>query len=106
MIQQKFQKKKTFTLFLALLLAFSLTGCGSNSSTGGKSATDSPSETTEATESTTQETIAPEVTEEAKEATSEDIKEQAAIQTKKPQKGDTIVTISFKDCFQRKLQRQ
>lgn len=100
MFQQKSQKKKTFTLFLALLLAFSLTGCGSSSSTGGKEATDSPSETTEAAENTTpdtQEPLSPEATEETKAATSDEIKEQAAIQVKKPEKGDTVVTITFKD---------
>lgn len=102
MLNQKFLKKKTFTLFLVLILALSLAGCGTKSSTGGQQATDTNSsqtpETTEDVTPDTQNTPSQEETEEPTNSpVSKEVKKQASIQTKKPVKGDTIVTITFKD---------
>lgn len=101
MLNQKILKKKAFTLFLTFMLALNLAGCGTKSATGGQKATDTnSSQAPEATEETTpdaQNTPSMETTEEPTDApVSDEVKKQASIQTKKPVKGDTVVTISFK----------
>lgn len=101
MLNQKFLKKKAFTLFLTFMLALNLTGCGTKSASGGQKATDTnSSQAPEATEEATpdaQNTPSLEATEAPTDApVSDEVKKQASIQTKKPVKGDTIVTISFK----------
>lgn len=101
MLNQKFIKKKAFTLFLTFMLALNLAGCGTKSAPGDQKATDTNSsqapEATEEVTPDTQNTPSLEVTEEPTDApVSEEVKKQASIQTKKPVKGDTVVTISFK----------
>lgn len=68
MFNQKFLKKKAFTLFLTFMLALNLTGCGTKSATSGQETADDSS-----------------------------LQTQASIQTQPPVEGDTVVTISFKN---------
>lgn len=97
MLNPKFQKKKTFTLFLALILALSLAGCGTKSGSGGQQSTDTNSsqapETTDNAAADTQDSTK----EPENSSVSKEVQEQASIQTKEPVKGDTVVTITFKD---------
>lgn len=98
MLNQRFRKKKIFTLFLTLVLALSLAGCGTKTekTTSGRQDGDVSTPASETTEEPT--APANESTEEPKDSSvSDDVKEQAGIQTKKPVKGDTVVTIHFKD---------
>lgn len=98
MLNQKFLKKKTFTLFLTLILVLSLAGCGTKSSTGGQQAADTnSSQVPETTDHSIADTQAPTTEEPADTPVSKEVQEQASIQTKEPVKGDTVVTITFKD---------
>lgn len=98
-------KKKSFTLFLALMLSLSLASCGTKnpSATGSTSAettspealeTDAPTEeASDSNENTTENTNQSE-TNENTDSTETDM---ASYQVAKPVAGDTIVTITFKD---------
>lgn len=92
MSQQKMQRKRTFTFFVTLLLALNLTSCGTNSSDNQNSTDSVSSDAPESTSVAIDTTDKPENSKSSKE-----VQEQASIQTQKPVKGDTVVTITFQN---------